>query len=52
MIEKNPVMKKKCQILSNEQSLIIKKNGAWYLSGISVQLYNIISLSLFMRYCH
>lgn len=52
MIEKNPVMKKKCQILSNEQSLIIKKNWAWYLSGISVQLYNIISLSLFMRYCH
>lgn len=49
---KEPCDEKKCQILSNEQSLIIKKNWAWYLSGISVQLYNIISLSLFMRYCH
>lgn len=48
MIEKNPVMKKKCRILSKIQSLIIKKNWAWYLSGISVQLYNIISLSLLL----
>lgn len=27
MIKKNPVMKKKCRILSNEQSLIIKQTG-------------------------
>lgn len=27
MIEKNSMMKKKCRILSNEQSLIIKKTG-------------------------
>lgn len=27
MIEKNSVMKKKCRILSNEQSLIIKQTG-------------------------
>lgn len=52
MIEKNPVMKTKCLILSNQQSLIIKKNWVWFLFGISNQVYNIISLSLFMRYCH
>lgn len=48
MIEKNPVMKKKCRILSNEQSLIIKKTGR----GIFlVSQFSCITLFPYHRLC-
>lgn len=46
VIEKNPVMKTKCLILSNQQSLIIKKTGCGFFLESQIRC-----ITLFPYHC-